>query len=1305
MSGVPRLHRAVVAACLSTLVAAAALVGPARSAGAQMSPAALTIDAPAEALVSVPVSISGRMTVGVVGGPLQQIEILLNDVVVTKASTDAAGHYSATVVLGSPGAHTVQARMPLAESPERSIRASVPELGLNGPDEVVVETATEFGGSLRALGEGMPDQIVDLYVDGRIVDQVVTDAAGEFTTTVALAEGERTLEARALTSTPWAVKTTKTVHSRRPIVDLAAPDRVLVMAPTEVGGQLTALGRGVPGAPIKLLLDGTVHAVASTDEDGFYRATVFVPEGGHRMSVIASDGTPQRSQSPSIDVFGERPTLSISGPRTALAGETVQYTGQLRSLGNGLGGETVELMLDGSPAASSVTDPYGTYTARVKVPAGAHSVSARALHGSPQATISDSITMNSEHPELTIAGPSDVAVAEPTPFTGRLTAFGDPVAGEKVEIWVSGVRSASAVTAEDGEYLAIVSVGTAGPHTVTARAFVSEPWATHSGARAITAHVPQLTLQGESSLVSAGERAQFSGTLRSLDRPMPGETVELWVGNAVAAQATTNQDGVFTAQVSLPEGGHVITAKAFRLTTRATSSNAVSVRSVRPYLSIAGPHEAPIDEPTTYRGTVAKVGKGVPGVVVDIYVDGTKMRELTTDEDGRFEVQLSLGGGQRTISARAFTGSSGELRSTAWSVTVHPGPYVDVSTGYGTETCAVTFDRRVACAGIEDREEGWFSPPSPTIVPGLDQVRSVSAVAYGACASRLDGTVWCWRGGYDLPPERVAGVTDAVQLHAAGTTTGCATTALGAVRCWDDGVTWTPIASGATHFAGFSDRACAVVARVARCWTISANQSPQVEANHVDIGMVAVGDGFVCGLNSSGDVLCSGTNTSGQLGDGTTSARTNRVKVLDVSGAVSIAAGKAHACAIVGGGSVRCWGSNSNSELGDGTQTNRSRAVPVNLRAGAARLSLGSISSCALMANNTARCWGLNSGQLGTGSRTKYSEPVPVRELGADVLPDGLSERCAALRSGRIHCWGSAQHPAPAQPAPRRIEDVTGAHRVATGDNHACALLLDGTVRCWGGNGKGQLGDGTTAVRTTPVDVLGLSDVIDIDAGGTATCAVRSGGDVWCWGRMLSTQTSPVRVIGVDGATKVSVGVGHACALQDDSGLRCWGENGVGQLGSPESNPQTEAITPDRAPSGVSSVSATIYATCVAFTNGSVDCWGGEWDPQFLQIPLDGLSDVRAVEAGAYQACALTNSGEVHCWGRSADDYRGGGFFTQRPTRVPLPRPAAELALGRMHQCARDTSGAVYCWGHNHLAQLGGYTGALPEMMAAPREA
>ena len=137
----------------------------------------------------------------------------------------------------------------------------------------------------------------------------------------------------------------------------------------------------------------------------------------------------------------------------------------------------------------------------------------------------------------------------------------------------------------------------------------------------------------------------------------------------------------------------------------------------------------------------------------------------------------------------------------------------------------------------------------------------------------------------------------------------------------------------------------------------------------------------------------------------------------------------------------------------------------------------------------------------------------------------------------------------------------SGVMRVVTGLFHTCALTGVGTPYCWGANAWGQVGDGTTTDRWTPVPVALLpSGVTAVAPGGYHTCALTVAGAVVCWGRNYTGQLgdgtttdreTPVLVSGLDtgGVALASTGSYHGCALTSDGAVQCWGYNGYGQLG------------------------------------------------------------------------------------------------------------------------------------------------------------
>jgi alpha-tubulin suppressor-like RCC1 family protein len=136
-----------------------------------------------------------------------------------------------------------------------------------------------------------------------------------------------------------------------------------------------------------------------------------------------------------------------------------------------------------------------------------------------------------------------------------------------------------------------------------------------------------------------------------------------------------------------------------------------------------------------------------------------------------------------------------------------------------------------------------------------------------------------------------------------------------------------------------------------------------------------------------------------------------------------------------------------------------------------------------------------------------------------------------------------------------------------------CGIFAGGALKCSGINEYGQVGDGTTKQRTTPVGVVGLSSgVRALATGGNFYCALTSAGTVKCWGNNVSGQLgdgsttqrdAPVVVAGLKGkVAAIAAGDGHACAVLTAGGVECWGAyggSGVGMLGVDSS---TGSLTP-----------------------------------------------------------------------------------------------------------------------------------------------
>ncbi len=329
----------------------------------------------------------------------------------------------------------------------------------------------------------------------------------------------------------------------------------------------------------------------------------------------------------------------------------------------------------------------------------------------------------------------------------------------------------------------------------------------------------------------------------------------------------------------------------------------------------------------------------------------------------------------------------------------------------------------------------------------------------------------------------------------------------------------------------------------------------------------------------------------------------------------------------------------------------------------------GNIHTCSLSASGGVECWG------GTSENNYQPETVVGLESGVVAIASGFYHNCALRTTGGVVCWGSdtvgqlgnGNVCGSACETPVEVTGLgSGVAAIAAGGHHTCAITIAGALKCWGYNIDGQLGDGTTTIRTTPVDVVGLgSGVASVVAGGHHTCAVTTSGGVKCWGLNEDGQlgdgttldrTTPVNVTGLgSGVAAISHGGFNTCALTTSGGMKCWGRNRYGQLG-----------------------------------NG---LGGTTGDKSTVPVDVLGLtSGVAALGSGGHSnhICAITTGGGLKCWGRNHWGQVGDGTTTTRLAPVDvvgLGTGVSAASYGGWHTCALR-SGGVICWGENKFGQL-----------------
>jgi alpha-tubulin suppressor-like RCC1 family protein len=267
---------------------------------------------------------------------------------------------------------------------------------------------------------------------------------------------------------------------------------------------------------------------------------------------------------------------------------------------------------------------------------------------------------------------------------------------------------------------------------------------------------------------------------------------------------------------------------------------------------------------------------------------------------------------------------------------------------------------------------------------------------------------------------------------------------------------------------------------------------------------------------------------------------------------------------------------------------------------------------------------------------------------------------------------------------------------------------------CWGDNGGGQLGFITEKYYSSiPMDVSNFSSGVKaIAAGHGYTCALTMDGGVKCWGDdhtgisgNLTPTMAPVprSVNGLSsGVVSIAAGSFHTCVLTTGGGVKCWGWNNQGQLGDGTTRDSGDPVNVRGLSSGVVGIAAGGFYTCALTQGGGVKCWGrnsygelGNGTTADSGIPQDvkGLSEgVVAITAGVYHACALTSKGSVKCWGWNTVGPTGEGTMEERSVPVEiegLSNGVIAIAAGGGHACALTRAGGVKCWGDNTFGQLG----------------
>ncbi|ANS74175.1 hypothetical protein AWM70_05920 [Paenibacillus yonginensis] len=226
------------------------------------------------------------------------------------------------------------------------------------------------------------------------------------------------------------------------------------------------------------------------------------------------------------------------------------------------------------------------------------------------------------------------------------------------------------------------------------------------------------------------------------------------------------------------------------------------------------------------------------------------------------------------------------------------------------------------------------------------------------------------------------------------------------------------------------------------------------------------------------------------------------------------------------------------------------------------------------------------------------------------------------------------------------------APQLKAGYYHSVSLVSGGTVYTWGQDSYGQLGNNSTVSGiASPVGVKKLTGIVDVDSGVRSSIALKQDGTVWMWGGNMNGQLGigstaissvPVQVPGLRSISAISGGIGyHSMALASDGTVWTWGENKYAQLGD---GTRTNWTTPVQASNleHITAIAGGGYHSLALDDNGNVWGWGdnsqgqlGQGNKTLTTRPLQvaGITGVKLIAAGGFHSLAMRKDGVVWGWG------------------------------------------------------------------------
>jgi len=447
---------------------------------------------------------------------------------------------------------------------------------------------------------------------------------------------------------------------------------------------------------------------------------------------------------------------------------------------------------------------------------------------------------------------------------------------------------------------------------------------------------------------------------------------------------------------------------------------------------------------------------------------------------------------------------------------------------------------------------------------------------------------------------------------------------------------------------------------------------------------------------SDGRLFTFGSNNTGQLGDGTTINRSSPVLVGSIANSwTTVSSGLSYTIALRNNNSMWSWGQNTLYQLGDGTTLAKSSPVLISGTTSFTQLSIGANHALAISSNLNLWTWGdVNSVILtNTESPTSWTQIAPGSAHTLGIRSDGILFAWGSNTSGQLGDGTTVTKSSPVVIGNSRYTFIGAA------TNNSFAVRTDGTLWAWGGNTTGILGDNTTITKSSPVQVVAAGvSFVSVAGGNFHAAGIDTLGRIYAWGSGGLGQTgfnntinrsTPLQ-LGTNSWISVSAGISHTVAIRNDYTLWGWGQNSVNQLGDSTSINRSSPVQVDankKIATSWTQISSFFDHNLAVDQNFGLYTWGNSTAISLIIQPQSWAQ----LSAGGSHTLAIRSDGFLYAWGAGTGGQLGTNDAVNRssPVLVGGTNSWNAVAAGSNFSLAIRSDGSLWSWGSNTSNQLG----------------